>query len=35
MKKSELAARLKQACTSVTAAEGALTEIDSKFGDAG
>lgn len=34
MKKSELAARLKQACASVTAAEGTLTEIDSRFGDA-
>ena len=34
MKKEELAARLKQACARVTAAEALLTEIDSKFGDA-
>jgi dihydroxyacetone kinase-like protein len=31
--KNEFAARLKNACTSVTAAEGELTEIDAKFGD--
>lgn len=34
MTKAELAARLKIACQSVMAAEGELTEIDSKFGDA-
>lgn len=34
MTKSEFAARLKHACASVMAAEGELTEIDSKFGDA-
>ncbi|MGI5934811.1 MAG: DAK2 domain-containing protein [Lawsonibacter sp.] len=34
MKKSELAARLTNACTCVSEAEGILTEIDSKFGDA-
>lgn len=34
MTKTEFAARLQQACTSVTAAEQELTEIDSKFGDA-
>lgn len=32
--KDELAARLKNACTEVRAAEGELTEIDSHFGDA-
>jgi dihydroxyacetone kinase-like protein len=34
VKKSELAARLTNACTCVSEAEGILTEIDSKFGDA-
>lgn len=34
MTKTEFAARLQQACASVTAAERELTEIDSKFGDA-
>ena len=34
MTKTECAARLQQACASVTAAEQELTEIDSKFGDA-
>ena len=34
MTKSEFAARLKNACAAVTAAEAELTEIDSKFGDA-
>ena len=34
MNKSELAARLQHACAAVAAAEGTLTEIDSKFGDA-
>lgn len=34
MTKAEFAARLQQACASVTAAEQELTEIDSKFGDA-
>lgn len=34
MTKQEFAARLKCACASVTAAEDALTQIDSKFGDA-
>lgn len=34
MTKSEFAARLQHACTSVIAAEQELTEIDSKFGDA-
>ncbi|MDY5612751.1 DAK2 domain-containing protein [Dysosmobacter sp.] len=34
MTKAEFAARLKHACTAVTAAEAELTEIDSKFGDA-
>lgn len=34
MMKTEFAARLQQACASVTAAEQELTEIDSKFGDA-
>ena len=34
MTKAEFAARLKGACASVEAAEGLLTEIDSKFGDA-
>lgn len=34
MTKTEFAARLLQACASVTAAEQELTEIDSKFGDA-
>ena len=34
MKKSELAARLTNACTCVSEAEGILTEIDSRFGDA-
>lgn len=34
MTKTEFAARLQQACASVTAAEQVLTEIDSKFGDA-
>ena len=34
MTKTEFAARLQQACASVTAAEQELTEIDSKFGDA-
>lgn len=34
MTKTEFAARLQQACASVTAAEHELTEIDSKFGDA-
>jgi len=32
--KAEFAARLKGACASVEGAEGLLTEIDSKFGDA-
>ena len=34
MTKTEFAARLQQACASVTDAEQELTEIDSKFGDA-
>ncbi len=34
MTKSEFAARLKNACASVLAAEAELTEIDSRFGDA-
>lgn len=34
MTKTEFAARMQQACASVTAAEQELTEIDSKFGDA-
>lgn len=34
MTKDALAARLKQACASVAAAEQELTEIDSRFGDA-
>ena len=34
MTKTEFAARLQQACASVTAAEQELREIDSKFGDA-
>ena len=34
MTKAEFALRLKNACASVTAAEGELTEIDSRFGDA-
>ena len=34
MTKTEFAARLQQACASVTAAEQDLTEIDSQFGDA-
>ena len=34
MTKTEFAARLQQACASVTAAEQERTEIDSKFGDA-
>lgn len=34
MTKTEFAARLQQACASMTAAEQELTEIDSKFGDA-
>ncbi|MGM9536838.1 MAG: DAK2 domain-containing protein [Candidatus Onthomonas sp.] len=34
MTKDEFAARLKNACAAVTAAEAELTEIDSKFGDA-
>ena len=34
MTKDEFAARLKHACSAVTAAEQELTEIDSKFGDA-
>lgn len=34
MTKSEFAARLQHACAAVAAAEGELTEIDSKFGDA-
>ena len=34
MTKAEFAARLKHGCTSVMAAEGELTEIDSRFGDA-
>lgn len=34
MTKTEFAARLQQACASVTAAEQELTEIDSRFGDA-
>lgn len=34
MKKEYLAARLKNACAAVTAAEQELTEIDSRFGDA-
>ena len=34
MTKAEFAARLKNACAAVTAAEAELTEIDSKFGDA-
>ena len=34
MRKCEFAARLKNACAAVTAAEAELTEIDSKFGDA-
>ena len=34
MTKTELAARLRNACAAVTAAEQELTEIDSKFGDA-
>lgn len=34
MIRAEFAARLKNACAAVTAAEAELTEIDSKFGDA-
>ena len=34
MTKAEFAARLKHGCEAVTAAEGELTEIDSRFGDA-
>ena len=34
MTKAEFAARLKHGCESVMAAEGELTEIDSRFGDA-
>ena len=34
MTKDEFAARLKNACASVAAAEAELTEIDSRFGDA-
>ena len=34
MTKAEFAARLKNACASVQAAEAELTEIDSHFGDA-
>ena len=34
MTKTEFAARLKNACAAVIAAEAQLTEIDSKFGDA-
>lgn len=34
MTKQEFAARVKHACASMKAAEGELTEIDSKFGDA-
>ena len=34
MTKAEFAVRLKEACASVEGAEGLLTEIDSKFGDA-
>lgn len=34
MTKNEFAARLQHACAAVAAAEGELTEIDSKFGDA-
>ena len=34
MTKTELAARLKNACAAVLAAEDELTEIDSRFGDA-
>ena len=34
MTKAEFAARLKNACAAVAAAEAELTEIDSKFGDA-
>lgn len=34
MTKTEFAARLKHGCASVMAAEGELTEIDSRFGDA-
>ena len=34
MTKAEFAARLKNACASVQAAETELTEIDSRFGDA-
>ena len=34
MTKAEFAARLKNACASVQAAEAELTEIDSRFGDA-
>ena len=34
MTKTEFAARLKNACAAVAAAEAELTEIDSKFGDA-
>ena len=34
MTKAEFAARLKNACAAVTAAEDELTEIDSRFGDA-
>ena len=34
MTRAEFAARLKNACAAVTAAEAELTEIDSKFGDA-
>ena len=34
MTKTEFAIRLKNACAAVTAAEGELTEIDSRFGDA-
>lgn len=34
MTKEELAARLRSACAEVVAAEGELTEIDSRFGDA-
>lgn len=34
MTKTEFAIRLKQGCARVMAAEGELTEIDSRFGDA-
>ena len=34
MTRDEFAARLKSACAAVAAAEGELTEIDSRFGDA-